>query len=720
MPPLPCPFQVLATQPTLTPRSRPSSDTISLWLRGRNNFMLSVKMARKEEQYNFNILFIKRFWRLHRVFFPGLLSVNTGVFALLLLTSGLEQFLAYRVGIISGKFFNVLGSKNLEEFKSLCILSILIVIGISFTISARVLTTKTLQVGWRQTLCQMLHHLYLSNSNYYRLNVLDGSIDNPDQRISSDVSSLVESYSSIISSLVVTPFTIAYYTWDAYTRAGWIGPTGMYILFVVSTIVNKFLMKPVVQITVERERREGDFRFKHVQVRCNAESLAFHGSASSELTKVNNKLSEVCGVQQKLFNRNFIIDISVNMFAYIGAIASYLVISVPIFAGVYDSLSGAEISQMISENAFVCIYLVSQLTKLVSITGTVASMAGSTHRVCELVERLVKFGKEADLSPSSCTTPPPSSSHQSFDPQSTSSSHPPYSEPSAIETVSIIDTTEEIGDTQQISTLKETLETPIINNALERREMNDVLLEFLWFSLFSPRTASSEPELLIRNLNLKLIKGRNLLIMGPSSSGKSSLLRAVRGLWKPAQGEVIINRELEHRFFFLPQKPFFTNGTLREQINYPLLVVPSLVDRLQDKNILNLLQITGLTGLLDRCGGLDTEPNWAWYDVLSPGEQQRLAFTRLLYHDPVLAVLDEATSAISQDVESRLYECCLERKITLLSVGHRESLKKFHHQVVNLSGENGEWKMEDIVSDKPGDKGASNLNRVWPSAPTLL
>ena len=77
-----------------------------------------------------------------------------------------------------------------------------------------------------------------------------------------------------------------------------------------------------------------------------------------------------------------------------------------------------------------------------------------------------------------------------------------------LETVYIIDTTEEIGDTQQISTLKETLETPIINNALERREMNDVLLEFLWFSLFSPRTASSEPELLIRNLNLKLIKGR--------------------------------------------------------------------------------------------------------------------------------------------------------------------------------------------------------------------
>ena len=76
------------------------------------------------------------------------------------------------------------------------------------------------------------------------------------------------------------------------------------------------------------------------------------------------------------------------------------------------------------------------------------------------------------------------------------------------ETVCIVDTSEEIGDTQQISNLKETLENPVIYSDLDRGEMNDVLLEFLWFSLFSPRTSSSEPELLIRNLNLKLIKGR--------------------------------------------------------------------------------------------------------------------------------------------------------------------------------------------------------------------
>jgi len=110
-------------------------------------------------------------------------------------------------------------------------------------------------------------------------------------------------------------------------------------LFLVSTVVNKLLMKPLVKITVEREKKEGDFRFKHLQIRCNAESLAFHGSAAFEQSKVNNKLSEVCGAQQSLYYRNYVIDLSVNTFAYIGAIASYLVISVPIFSGAYDNLA---------------------------------------------------------------------------------------------------------------------------------------------------------------------------------------------------------------------------------------------------------------------------------------------------------------------------------------------------------------------------------------------
>ena len=85
-----------------------------------------------------------------------------------------------------------------------------------------------------------------------------------------------------------------YYTYDAYKRAGWIGPTSMYIYFVISTVINKMLMAPSVRLTVEMEQKEGDFRFKHMELRSHVESFALSGSVNTELGNVNRKLGEVC------------------------------------------------------------------------------------------------------------------------------------------------------------------------------------------------------------------------------------------------------------------------------------------------------------------------------------------------------------------------------------------------------------------------------------------
>lgn len=554
-------------------------------------------------------------------------------------------------------FFKVLGDKDLDSFRTACFKSLLIILAMVTTKSVRVYTTKMLTVGWRKELCQSIHKLYLTGISFYRLVILDSQeLDNPDQRMTSDCSSLTSVYGGIIADLVVVPFTTAYYTYQAYTRAGWLGPTAMFIYFLVSTVINKMLMAPVVNLTVNLEQKEGDFRFKHMEVRSYAESLAFNGSAETELEKVNSKLLDVCQVQQKLYTRNLPIDLSVNLFSYLGAIASYLVIAVPIFSGQYDGYQPADLAQVISETAFVCIYLVYQLGQLVNITSTVAGLAGSTHRVAELMEKLKEYKKEADNAEDEV--------------------------PDVVISNGMVDDVATGLLVQEEKSLKTSNTNDQINAT------NDT--EFYRLTDVSFSAPGSEKNLVV-DLSMCLTEETNLLIMGPSGCGKSSLLRVLRGLWKHTG---VIWSDPDIKASFLPQTPFFTNGCLREQLVYPDTAVE---DDTTDRKLVGLLELCDLSGLVERCGGLGGEDVTNWYSQLSPGEQQRVAWARLLYHNPRLAFLDEATSAVSEDLECAMYKGAKEMGITLVSVGHRGSLRQFHQKVLSL-GKCGRSRMHGVDS----------------------
>jgi len=180
---------------------------------------------------------------------------------------------------------------------------------------------------------------------------------------------------------------------------------------------------------------------------------------------------------------------------------------------------------------------------------------------------------------------------------------------------------------------------------------------------------------LVENLSLSLQTGQGLLIMGDSGCGKSSLLRVLAGLWNSGTG-VIVRPELEE-MLFLPQRPYMILGTLREQLIYP----NALVD-INDQELYQVLDQVNLSDLGTRFGGLDVEQDWS--DILSLGEQQRLAFGRLLVTKPKYAILDEATSALDVNNEEHLYALLVETGITYISVGHRPSLKKYHQVILNL------------------------------------
>ncbi|MEN9887991.1 MAG: hypothetical protein RL559_28 [Pseudomonadota bacterium] len=189
---------------------------------------------------------------------------------------------------------------------------------------------------------------------------------------------------------------------------------------------------------------------------------------------------------------------------------------------------------------------------------------------------------------------------------------------------------------------------------------------------------------LLRHLSLGVEPGEGLLIVGPSGSGKTALLRTITGLWPAGAGRIV--RPAPQHLLFLPQQPYMLWGaTLRGQLLYPEL------DRtLPDAQLLAVLEQVNLPDLAERCGGLGADLDWD--KTLSVGEQQRLAFARLLLTAPRFAFLDEATSALDPANEARLYRALMATRTTPISVGHRASLLKYHAWVLEIQAE-GRWQL---------------------------
>ena len=195
-------------------------------------------------------------------------------------------------------------------------------------------------------------------------------------------------------------------------------------------------------------------------------------------------------------------------------------------------------------------------------------------------------------------------------------------------------------------------------------------------------------RVLIKELSLALQPGDALLITGDSGCGKSSLLRAIAGLWQTGSGR-IHHPPLED-CFFLPQQPYLQLGSLRSQLIYP-----SAQSDLSDEQLLEILDQVYLPQLAERVGGLSAVHDWE--KLLSVGEQQRMAFARILVHAPRIVILDEATSALDSANESALYARLRESGATLISIAHRPAVLRHHTHVLHLQGE-GAWALHEAGS----------------------
>ncbi|KAG0295628.1 ATP-binding cassette sub- D member 4 [Dissophora globulifera] len=601
-----------------------SSPSAASWRTGAPT-VSGFRLPKKKDEYLLDKQCVKRLWRILKV----LLTRHSKVLWLYITMTFfccINEAIVYYVGTIPSKYYKVLGDKDTSAFFKLLISSLTTVFLAGFGKSVIFLFGGLLSLESRRILTLHFHKIYIQPKLFYRILYMhEEEVDNPDQRITQDIDKMSESIRKMVEDLIIIPILIAFYTWQCWQMAGYIGPVCIYGYFLLSAIASRLLINPIVDAVFYKESAEGYFRYLHVRFRQYAESITFSRGEGEAKESADELLEVLLKTQLNVIYTELPLKFLQQSVSYFGSILSYVIIAVPIFWGVYDHLPPSDVSAVISKISFVSMYLTYQFSKIIQCGTDFSDLAGYTSRLGQLMEALDQLNTE--------------------------------------------------------------MENIAIDFPHEEAMSSDTSIRFENVSFNTPAG-----DLVLSDFTHTFEVGVNTMIVGRNGAGKTSLLRAMGGLWPVSRGQVILPRKYQRDVIFLPQTPYLTYGTLREQLVYPLKDTAASVS---NADIVRVLKLARLEHVVEVIEDFDFTYTLDWNKMLSPGEQQKMAFARLFYARPTFAVLDEATSSMDNVSENEMFKQCRLLNITCITVCHHASLERYHQRKLTMNG-HGAWSLSEI------------------------